>query len=122
MNAKQLGLTIVLAGFAALNAYDFYIYGVLGFLQIAFTNAATTAIFVDLVIALTMVAVWMTRDAAQRRVNAIPYLLLTVCLGSIGPLAYLVGRFRDDAENSSSSILHSHHATPSGSLSTGGRG
>ena len=97
----------MLAGFAALNVYDFYIYGAQGFLDIAFTNAGTIAIFADLVIALTMVAVWMTRDAAQRRVNALPYLLLTVCLGNIGPLAYLVGRFRDGAGNSSASILHS---------------
>jgi hypothetical protein len=95
MNVKQVGLAIVLAAFAALNAYDFYIYGARGFLHIAFANAGTTAIFVDLVIALTMVAVWMTRDAAQRGVNVLPYLLLTVCLGSIGPLAYLVGRLRD---------------------------
>jgi len=69
MNAKQVGLTIVLAGFAALNAYDFYIYGADGFLRIAFTNPGTTAIFADLVIALTMVAVWMTRDAAHRRLT-----------------------------------------------------
>lgn len=110
MNAKQLGLIVVLAGFAALNAYDFYIYGAQGFLHIAFTNAGTTAIFADLAIALTMVAVWMTRDAAQRRVNVLPYLLLTVCLGSIGPLAYLVGRFRDGAENSSASILRSRQS------------
>jgi hypothetical protein len=110
MNAKQLGLTTVLAGFAALNAYDLYIYGAQGLLHIAFSNAGTTAIFADAVIALTMVAVWRTRDAAQRRVNVLLYLLLTVCLGSIGPLAYLVGRFRDGAENSSASILHSRQA------------
>src|SRR5260370_7122401 len=109
MNAKQLVLTMVLAGFAALNAYDFYIYGAQGFLHIAFTNAGTTAIFADLVIALTMVAVWMTRDAAQRRVNVLPYLLLTVCLGSIGPLAYLVGRFQDAPENSRPSIHPPRH-------------
>jgi hypothetical protein len=54
-----------------------------------------------------MVAVWMTRDAAQRGVNVLPYLRLTVCLGSIGPPAYLVGRFRDGAGDSSASILHS---------------
>jgi hypothetical protein len=108
MNTKQIGLTMLLAGFAALNAYDFYIYGAQGFLNIAFSNAGTIAIFVDLVIALTMVAVWMTRDAAQRGVNVLPCLLLTVCFGNIGPVAYLIGRFRDGAENTSASILHSH--------------
>ena len=65
--------------------------------------AKILTMFADMAIALTMVAVWMTRDAAQRRVNVLPYLLLTVCLGSIGPLAYLVGRFREGAEKSSAS-------------------
>ena len=110
MSAKQLGLTMVLAGFAALNAYDLYIYGAQGLLHIAFSNAGTIGIFADAVIALTMVAVWMTRDAAQRGVNVLPYLLLTVCLGSIGPLAYLIGRFGEHAETSSASILHSRQA------------
>src|SRR5438309_377978 len=82
VNAKQLGLAIVLAAFAALNGYAFYAYGPMGFFSLVLANGATVAVVGDLVIALTMVAVWMSRDAAQRSVSVVPYLLLTVALGS----------------------------------------
>ena len=108
MNSRQVGLSIVLVGFAALNAYCFYTFGTAGFLNAALANAATVAVFIDLVIALTMVAVWMVRDAAQRGATVLPYLLLTLFMGSIGPLIYLIGRFR--AENPSTSILHTRQA------------
>ena len=110
MNAKQLGLGIVLAGFATLTGYDLYLYGLEGFFRLALANAATVALFADLVIALTMVVVWMGRDAAQRGVNAVPYLILTLAFGSIGPLLYLIGRFSDRGEKEASTILHPHEA------------
>jgi len=110
MNPRQIGLSIVLVGFAALNAYCFYAFGTAGFLHAALANAATVAVFIDLVIALTMVAVWMARDAAQRGVTVLPYLLLTIFLGSVGPLLYLLRRFRDGAEGRSASILHPRQA------------
>ena len=110
MNPRQVGLSIVLGGFATLNAYCFYTFGTAGFLHAAFANAATVAVFTDLVIALTMVAVWMVRDAAQRSATVLPYLLLTLFMGSMGPLIYLIGRFRDRTENRSASILHSRPA------------
>ena len=106
MNPRQVGLSIVLAGFVALNAYCFYTFGTAGVLHAAFANAATVAVFIDAVIALTMVAMWMVRDAAQRGASVLPYLLLTLFMGSMGPLIYLIGRFRDGAENRSASILH----------------
>lgn len=105
MNPKRVGLSIVLVGFAALNAYCFYTFGTEGFLRAALANAATVAVFIDLVIALTMVAGWMVHDAAQRGTTVLPYLLLMPFLGSMGPLIYLIGRFRDGAENRSTSIL-----------------
>ena len=110
MNPRQVGLLIVLVGFAGLNAYCFYTFGTAGFVHAALANAATVAVFIDLVIALTMVAVWMARDAAQRGATVLPYLLLTLFMGSIGPLIYLIGRFRDRAENRSASILHPRQA------------
>ena len=110
MNPKQVGLSIMLVGFAALNAYCFYAFGTAEFLHAALANAATVAVFIDLVIALTMVGVWMVRDAAQRGATVLPYLLLTLFMGSMGPLIYLIGRFRNRAENQSASILHPRQA------------
>jgi hypothetical protein len=110
MNPKRVGLLLVPVGFAALNAYCFYTFGTAGFLRAALANAATVAVFIDSLIALTMVAVWMVRDAAQRGATVLPFLLLTLFLGSMGPLLYLLRRFRDGTEHRSASILHPRQA------------
>jgi hypothetical protein len=39
-----------------------------------------------------MVSVWMWQDARARGTSAIPYLVVTLFLGSIGPLLYLFRR------------------------------
>ena len=92
MNAKQIGIGVVLADFLALNAYVVYQYGYVGFLELVTANAATTAVLVDLVIALSLVTVWMVRDARERGVSSIAYVILTLTLGSVGPLLYLFRR------------------------------
>ncbi|HVN84121.1 MAG TPA: DUF2834 domain-containing protein [Candidatus Binatia bacterium] len=92
MNAKQIGIGVVLADFLALNAYVVYQYGYVGFLELVTANAATAAALVDLVIALSLVTIWMVRDARERGVSSIPYVILTVVLGSVGPLLYLFRR------------------------------
>ena len=96
MNKKQIALAVVLADFAALNAYAVAQYGIVGIFEAAFANAATTLLFVDLTIALTMVMVWMWRDARQHDINPVPYVALTLGLGSIGTLLYMVRRFGRD--------------------------
>lgn len=39
----------------------------------------------------------MVRDARARGVSAVPYVLLTLALGSAGPLVYLIRRLASDA-------------------------
>ena len=92
MNWKQIGLSLVRADFAALNAYVVYHYGYVGFFALVLANAATTAALVDLVIALSLVSVWMWQDARDRGWSALPYLVLTLVFGSVGPLVYLIRR------------------------------
>lgn len=92
MNWKQIGLGIVLADFAALNAYVVYQYGYVGFWELATANAATVAVLVDLVIALGLVTAWLWQDARDRGVSPLPYVAVTALLGSVGPLLYLVRR------------------------------
>jgi len=90
MNRKQWLLAIVLAAFSILNAYVLYQYGYGGFVDLVMANAATVAVLVDLTIALSLVAIWMWSDAQKRGISALPYLAITLVLGSIGPLLYLL--------------------------------
>jgi hypothetical protein len=94
MNAKQIGLGLVLADFAALTAYAVYQYGYVGFFEALLANAVGLTVFVDLCIALSLVMVWMWRDARERGISALPYIVVTLFTGSIGPLAYLIRRAR----------------------------
>ena len=94
MNWKTIGLATLLADFTAFSGWVVYEHGYVGLFAAIATNAATMQIGLDLVIALSMVAVWMSRDARARGVSATPYLLLTAFAGSIGPLLYLVLRDR----------------------------
>ena len=95
MNAKQMGLSVVLAGFSALTAYAVYQVGFLGIFELVLANVATTLAFVDLTIALTLVLTWMWNDARARGASFLPYALLTLTTGSIGPLLYLIVREGD---------------------------
>jgi hypothetical protein len=92
--AKKIVLGLVLADFSALTAYAVWVHGYAAFFELATANLVTLTVLVDLIIALTLVIFWMVSDARERGVSALPYVLLTLCLGSVGPLLYL---FRRDA-------------------------
>jgi hypothetical protein len=47
---------------------------------------------VDLVIMLSLFAVWMWSDARERGASAVPYLIVTALFGGAGPLLYLLVR------------------------------
>jgi hypothetical protein len=96
MNAKQIGLALLLADFSALTAYALYQYGLVGFFQIMGGNAATLTALADLTISLGIVLVWMWNDARVRNAAFLPYAVVTLFLGSVGPLLYLIVRFGDE--------------------------
>ena len=96
MNLKQIGIGLVLADFVALTAYAIWQHGYLAFFDVHAMNAINVQIFVDLALALSMVSIWMWQDARARGVSALPYLVTTLFLGSIGPLFYLWRRAADE--------------------------
>ena len=98
MNPKQLAAEVILIAFSAFSAYVVYQYGYIGLFEQALANAATIQVFLDLTIALSLVMVWMWVDAQERGISAVPYILLTLTLGSIGPLAYLIRRFGTESQ------------------------
>jgi hypothetical protein len=92
VNRKQILAAVVLVDFAAFSAWVVARYGYVGLFAQALANPATIQVLLDLVIALTLVMAWMWRDAKKHDINPLPYVVLTLALGSIGPLAYLVRR------------------------------
>ncbi len=92
MRIQQIGLEVVLIGFSALTAYTIYQYGYSGFFQLIAANAATITEGVDLTIALGLILLWIGQDAQKRGISLLPYALLTLALGSVGPLLYLIRR------------------------------
>jgi hypothetical protein len=105
MNKKQIALGVVFLDFLALTAYAVTQYGFVGIFEQAVANAASLQLFADLVIALSLVMAWMWQDARQRGISPIPYVLLTLALGSFGPLLYLIRRLGHDAVVTSPGVL-----------------
>ena len=91
MNARKIGIGLVLLAFGDLTAYALYQHGVAGVVRLEMANSVTVTAFADLVIALSLIG-WMWQDARKRGVSAIPYVLLTLGFGSVGPLLYLLRR------------------------------
>lgn len=92
MNVKRLVPVLLLVGFSALTAEVVLHDGYTEWLRIAFANRSAGLLLVDLTIALSMVVGWMIKDARARGATVWPFAVLTVLLGSVGPLAYLVVR------------------------------
>lgn len=92
MNKRVFAVTLALGVLLSVTGVAIYEFGFVGFLRAAIDNTATLQVLTDLCIAMGLFAIWMWRDAKQRGVNAVPYLVAVFFLGSIGALIYLLGR------------------------------
>ena len=89
---KTLGLALVLAGFSALTFHAIASYGYVGYFEALLSNLASIHLGADAFIALTLVFVWMSVDARERRLPFWRYAAAGLLFGSVGPLAYLIHR------------------------------
>jgi cytochrome bd-type quinol oxidase subunit 2 len=97
MSSKKIGILCVLVPFVLYTAWCFATGG--GFDQVSaafLANPWTVQVSLDLVLALSIVCVWMWNDARNRGGNALPWIIATAFLGSIAPLTYLL--FRPEEE------------------------
>ena len=90
MNRILLILTLVL--FGALTAGALWVDGVFGIFASIFNSYGSMQIYVDLVIALTLVAIWIYRDANKAGRNPWPWIIATFIVGAFSPLIYLLIR------------------------------
>ncbi len=67
----------------------------LGAMSIPFKSSLwTTQYFVDLVMALCLVMLWMWQDCKRRGKNPLPWIGATLITGSFAPMIYLLVRLR----------------------------
>jgi len=92
MNRKQWILASVLFDFVALTGYAVWRHGYLGLFQLGVSSWGAALLLVDLTIALGLVLIWMMGDSRERGLAFLPYALLTLAFGSVGPLLYLIRR------------------------------
>jgi hypothetical protein len=92
MTRTQIVLGLVLAAFGFESAWAVHQFGLVGVFEQIFSTFGGGLVFFDLAIALSLVMVWMWRDARARGATVWPYLIATLVLGSVGPLSYLIVR------------------------------
>ena len=83
-------LFLVLAAFGAFTAAVIWLEGLSGIFASITHSLGSMQIFIDLVIVLSLVMVWMWRDAKQKQRTIWPWLILTLVAGSFGLLMYLI--------------------------------
>ena len=94
-NRTTVIAAIVLAAFGSFSLWVVWTEGYFGFLRSAGRDVWSLQMLLDLVITSSFAIGWMVRDAKSRKIASWPYVVATVFLGSIGPLAYLVTRRRE---------------------------
>jgi hypothetical protein len=90
MQRTLIIVTLVL--FGALSVAALLQHGYFDIFTLPLQTLAGTQVLVDLVIALSLVMLWMWRDAKATGRNIWPWLIVTLALGSFGPLLYLLTR------------------------------
>jgi hypothetical protein len=83
-------LVIVITVFTVFTLWVLSRTGLVGFYEQLLSSPAGWQVFADIAIALTMVLAWIWHDARSAGRRFWPYAVLTLALGSIGPLLYLL--------------------------------
>ncbi len=92
MPAEKTIILVVLLAFSVLTGLALWHHGYLGILLPHFQSFGAGQVLADLVIALTLVLVWMRSDAQRSNRPFWPWVALTLVVGSFGPLLYLLLR------------------------------
>lgn len=85
-------LVAILAAFSGISGLALWQHGYWGIVAPLLQNSAGVQVLCDLTIALVLVLQWIRRDAKAHGRSVWPWILLTLALGSFGPLIYLLTR------------------------------
>jgi hypothetical protein len=85
-------LILVTVAFAAFTGWLIIDVGYLGLFRQLLATPLGWQVLADIVIALSIVTAWLRRDARRQGRPFWPFFVLTLTLGSLGPLLYLLTR------------------------------
>lgn len=89
MPSRRIIALFILLPFTLLSVYAVQQVGYWGIFDYHWHSPAGWQVFTDLVIAVFLAMLWMVKDARQTGRNVVPYLIVSLLLGSFGPLLYL---------------------------------
>ncbi len=87
---KKIVLIVTIALFGGLTVAALMQHGFWGIIEPHFKTFGAGQVFADLVISLSMILIWMWRDAKTAGRRFWPWFALTLVLGAFGPLFYLL--------------------------------
>ena len=100
----QTIIIVTLLLFGALTAVAIWQDGVLGIFASIVSSWGSAQIYLDLVIALSIIMVWLYRDAVKAGRNPWPWIIATAIVGAFSPLIYLLIRERNQTATQSGSL------------------
>lgn len=86
---------VLLVSFSIYTGYIVLNYGYLSVLEVAFSSAPAIQLYLDLAISLLLIDLWIIFDVRKNGkswLTALPFILISLLIGIIGPLLYLVQR------------------------------
>ena len=92
MSLRLIALIVVTLAFGVLTTLALMNVGFLGIIKPHFQSLGAGQVLADLVILATLACIWMAYDAPKQGLPAWPFILMTLTLGSFGPLGYLLVR------------------------------
>lgn len=88
MSIRRILLGLAFVAFVAEATAVTWMTGIGGSIEALLANPVTRFVTAELAICLAMLCVWMWRDARQRGISVLPYVVATLALGGGGPLLY----------------------------------
>lgn len=92
MNARTLALLALLLPFSAFSVLVVAEHGYFGFLELALREPWALQMLLDVCLALGLFHAYAIPDARARGITIWPWIVVSIFLGSIGALGYLVHR------------------------------
>lgn len=92
MTTRKTLLLAVLIPFTSFSAWVVVQHSYLEIFTDHFAKTTGMQVIIDLVIAISLAILWMIADARKRGITVWPFVLISLTLGSIGPLTYLIWR------------------------------